>query len=128
MTLPTSYALSGNDAHILQGLYCDTFTFFRKKFENICHDCTKTCVPSTGRYYLIPILPIYSNTEKVLHESEILNDFRTSVITLSGFDSPPSVNASASNGAKGRAEWNAETKTLTLTVISNGETRITVEQ
>ena len=55
------------------------------------------------------------------------NDFRTSVITLSGFDAPPSVNAWGSNGAKGRAEWNEETKTLTLTVISNGEVRITVE-
>ena len=55
-------------------------------------------------------------------------DFRTSVITLSGFDTPPSVNASGSNGAKGRAVWNEETKTLTLTVISNGETRITINE
>ena len=55
-------------------------------------------------------------------------DFRTSVITLSGFDAPPSVNATGSNGTKGRAEWDAETKTLTLTIISNGETRITIEQ
>ena len=55
------------------------------------------------------------------------NDFRTSVIEISGFEAPPSVNASGSNGAKGRAEWNAETQTLTLTVISNGEVRITVE-
>lgn len=252
MTLPTSYALSGNDAHILQGLYCDTFTFLQEKIENIYFDCTKTWVPSTGRYYIIPILPIYSNPEEVLPESEILgdfsyffnllfinpiktkffneryketykgdgvlfdindyvyifnsnenktidseqtvsytlpkskkeinatfvahtyaiineteekieidlcnlrldtdavcnglegedqfmrayaaggkmnnpNDFRTSVIEISGFEAPPSVNASGSNGAKGRAEWNAETRTLTLTVISNGEVRITVE-
>ncbi len=252
MTLPTSYALSGNDAHLLQGLYCDTFTFLQEKIDNIYFDCTKTWVPSTGRYYLIPILPIYSNPEEVLPESEILgdfsyffnllfinpikikffnkryeetykgdgvlfdindyiyifnsnenktidseqtvsytlpkskkeinakfvahtyaiineseekmeidlcnlrldtdavcnglesedqfmrayaaggkmdnpNDFRTSVIELSGFDTPPSVNATGSNGAKGRAEWNSETKTLTLTVISNGEVRITVE-
>ena len=55
-------------------------------------------------------------------------DFRTSVITLTGFDTAPSVYASASNGAKGRAEWNAETKTMTLTVVSNGETRITIER
>lgn len=54
------------------------------------------------------------------------NDFRTSVIEISGFDALPSVNATASNGAKGKAEWNEETKTLTLTVVSNGETRITV--
>ncbi|MBO5859569.1 MAG: hypothetical protein J6R20_07320, partial [Clostridia bacterium] len=56
------------------------------------------------------------------------NDFRTSVITLTGFDSAPSVNATASNGAMGRAEWDSETKTMTLTIISNGETRITIER
>lgn len=253
MGLPTSYALSGNDAHLLQGLYCDTFTFFQEKINNIYFDCTKTWVPSTGRYYLIPILPIHSNPEEVLPESKILNDFtyffnllfinpiktkffnkyyeekytgdgvlfdindyiyifnsnenktidseqtvnytlpeskleitaefvahtyaiinesedkieidlcnlrldteavcnglesedqfmreyaaggkmgnpddfRTSVITLSGFEASPGVNATGSNGAKGRAEWDDETKTLTLTVISNGETRITVEK
>ncbi|MEE1066478.1 MAG: glycosyl hydrolase family 98 C-terminal domain-containing protein [Acutalibacteraceae bacterium] len=253
MTIPTSYALSGNDAHLLQGLYCDTFSFFQEKFENIYHDCTKTWVPSTGRYYIVPILPIHSDPKEVLPESKILNDFtyflnllfinpiktkyfnkhyeenytgdgvlfdindyiyifnsnenktinseqtvnytlpesqleikaefvahtyaiineneekieidlcnlrldtdavcnglesedqfmreyaaggkmsnpedfRTSVITLSGFDAPPSVNATGSNGTKGRAEWDAETKTLTLTIISNGETRITIEQ
>lgn len=252
MSNPRSYALSGNDAHILQGLYCDTFTFFQEKINNIYFDCTKTWVPSTGRYYLIPILPIYSNPEEVLPKAEILTDFkyfinllfinplkamffndryeekytgdgvlfdindyvyifnsnenktidseqtvnytlpesqidisasfvahtyaiineskekieidlcnlrldtdavcngledensfmtayamggkinnpkdfRTSVIKLTGFESLPNVNASGSNGAKGRAEWDEETKTLTLTVISNGETRITVE-
>ena len=253
MTLPTSYALSGNDAHILQGLYCDVFSFIQEKIDITPYfDCTKTWVPSTGRYYIIPILPIYSSPEEVLPESEILgdfsyffnllfinpiktkffneryketykgdgvlfdindyvyifnsnenktidseqtvsytlpkskkdinatfvahtyaiineteekieidlcnlrldtdavcnglegedqfmrayaaggkmnnpNDFRTSVIEISGFEAPPSVNASGSNGAKGRAEWNAETQTLTLTVISNGEVRITVE-
>ena len=56
-------------------------------------------------------------------------DFRTSVITLSGFDSQPStLIGTGSNGAKGRAVWDEETKTLTLTVISNGEVRITIEQ
>ncbi len=253
MTLPTSYALSGNDAHLLQGLYCDIFNFIEEKIDITPYfDCTKDWVPSTGRYFIIPILPIYSNPEEVLPESEILNDFsyffnllfinpiktkffnkryeetykgdgvlfdindyiyifnsnenktvnsgqtvsytlpdsglqintnfvahtyaiineseekieidlcnlrldadavcngledenqfmidyanggkmnnpndfRTSVITLSGFDASPSVNAWGSNNAKGRAEWNEETKTLTLTVISNGEVRITIE-
>lgn len=253
MSLPTSYALSGNDAHLLQGLYCDIFNFIEEKIDITPYfDCTKTWVPSTGRYFIIPILPIYSNPEEILPDSYILNDFtyflnllfinpikvnffnkhyektyegdgvlfdindyiyifnsnenktidseqtvsytlpdsglqintnfvahtyaiineskdkieidlcnlrldadavcngledenqfmtdyanggkmnnpndfRTSVITLSGFDRPPSVNAWGSNGAKGRAEWNEETKTLTLTVISNGEVRITVE-
>ena len=253
MSLPTSWALSGNDAHLLQGLYCDIFNFIEEKIDITPYfDCTKDWVPSTGRYHIIPILPIYSNPEEVLPDSYILNDFtyflnllfinpiktkffnkryeetykgdgvlfdindyiyifnsnenktidseqtvsytlpksqnkiktvfaahtyavikkseekieidlcnlrldadavcngledenqfmidyanggkmnnpndfRTSVITLSGFDAPPSVNAWGSNGAKGRAEWNEETKTLTLTVISNGEVRITVE-
>ena len=253
MTLPTSYALSGNDAHLLQGLYCDIFNFIEEKIDITPYfDCTKDWVPSTGRYHIIPILPIYSNPEEVLPDSYILNDFtyflnllfinpiktkffnkryeetykgdgvlfdindyiyifnsnenktidseqtvsytlpdsglqintnfvahtyaiineseekieidlcnlrldadavcngledenqfmtdyanggkmnnpndfRTSVITLSGFDTPPSVNAWGSNSAKGRAEWNEETKTLTLTVISNGEVKITIE-
>ena len=253
MTSPTSYALSGNDAHILQGLYCDTFSFIQEKIDITPYfDCTKDWVPSTGRYYIVPILPIYSDPEEVLPESYILNDFRyftnllfinpikknffnkhyeetysgdgvlfdmngyiyifnsnenktinseqsvsytlpksqnkinatfaahtyaiineseekieidlcnlrldtdavcaglesedqfmrayaaggkrdnprdfrTSVIEISGFETQPSVNADGSNGAKGRAEWNSETKTLTLTVISNGETRITIE-
>ncbi len=253
MTSPAFWALSGNDAHLLQGLYCDTFSFIQEKFDITPYfDCSKTWVPSTGRYHIIPILPIYSNPEEVLPESEILNDFsyffnllfinpiktkffdkyyeetykgdgvlfdindyvyifnsnenktidseqtvtytlpeskkeinasfvahtyaiineseekieidlcnlrldtdavchglenedqfmrayaaggkmnnpndfRTSVITLSGFETAPSVNAWGSNGAKGRAEWNAETQTLTLTVICNGEVRITVE-
>ena len=253
MKATRTYALSGNDAHLLQGLYCDAFNFIQEKLDITPYfDCTKDWVPSTGRYYLIPILPIYSNPEEVLPEAKILNDFsyffnllfinpikikffnryypetytgdgvlfdindyiyifnsnenktidseqsvsytlpksktkinatlvahtyaiinetedkieidlcnlrldtdavcnglesedqfmrayaaggkmdnpndfRTSVIELSGFDAPPSVNAAASNGAKGKAEWNEETKTLTLTVVSNGETRITVE-
>ncbi len=252
MTLPTAYALSGNDAHLLQGLYCDTFTLFQEKIDNIYFDCTKDWVPSTGRYYLIPILPIYSNPDEVLTDSYILNDFtyffnllfinpikknffdsryeetytgdgvlfdindyvyifnsnenktidseqsvsytlpesgteisttfvahtyavitenagqididlcnlrldtdavcaglenedqfmrayaaggrmdnprdfRTSVIELSGFESEPSVTAEGSNGARLKTEWNEATKTLALTVISNGEVRITVE-
>ena len=252
MKATRTYALSGNDAHLLQGLYCDAFNFIQEKLDITPYfDCTKDWVPSTGRYYLIPILPIYSNPEEVLPEAKILNDFsyffnllfinpikmkffnkyypetytgdgvlfnindyiyifnsnenktidseqsvsytlpksktkinatlvahtyaiinetedkieidlcnlrldtdavcnglesedqfmrayaaggkmdnpndfRTSVIELSGFDAPPSVNATASNAAKGKAEWNEETKTLTLTVLSNGETRITV--
>ena len=76
MTLPYSYPLKGNDAHILQGLYCDTFTLFQEKIDNILFDCTKDWVPSTGRYYIIPILPIYSNPEEVLPDSYILNDFK----------------------------------------------------
>lgn len=252
MTLPASYPLRGNDAHFLQGLYCDSFTFFQEKFDNIYLNCSKDWVPSTGRYYVIPILPIYSDPEEVLPDSYILNDFkyffrllfidpikecffnnryeetytgdgvlfdindyiyvfnsnenktidseqsvnytlpkskkelnatfvahtyaifkedsnkinidlcnlrldtdavcnglesedqfmrayaaggkrsdpknfRESVIELSGFETEPTVTASGSNGAKLKTEWNSQTQTLTLTVISNGEVRITVE-
>ncbi len=77
MTSPTFYALSGNDAHILQGLYCDSFSFIEENIDITPYfDCTKDWVPSTGRYYIIPILPIYSNPEEVLPESYILNDFK----------------------------------------------------
>lgn len=252
MKLTRSYALSGNDAHLLQGLYCDAFSFIDENLDiSPYFDCTKTWVPSTGRYYLIPILPIHSNPEEVLPEAEVLNDFtyflnllfinpikakffndryeetysgdgvlfdmndyiyvfnsnenktvdakqtvsytlpeskikldaeleahtyaiidekedrieidlcnlrldtdavcagledensfmtayalggkrsdpknfRTTVITLTGFDSCPSVDANGSNNAKGKMEWDEETKTLTLIAYTNGETRITV--
>ncbi|MBR3588750.1 MAG: hypothetical protein IKL16_04230, partial [Clostridia bacterium] len=76
MTLPASYPLRGNDAHFLQGLYCPSFTFFQEKFENIYLDCTKKWVPSTGRYHIIPILPIYSAPEEVLPDSYILGDLK----------------------------------------------------
>ncbi len=254
MGLPYSYPLSGNDAHFLQGLYCDTFTFLQEKIDSTPYfDCTKDWVPSTGRYHIIPILPIYSNPEEILPDSYILNDFtyflnllfinpikvnffnkhyektyegdgvlfdindyvyifnsnenktidseqtvtytlpksqnkiktvfsahtyavikeseekididlcnlrldsdavcagledentfmiayanggkmdnprdfRTSVIEISGFESQPTtIIGIGSNNAQGKSEWNEETKTLTLTVISNGEVRITIE-
>ncbi len=249
---PVSHALRGNDAHILQGLYCDKFTFFQEKFTNIYLDCSKDWVPSTGRYYIMPILPIHSNPKEVLPDSYILNDFkyfinllfinpikqrffdkkyeetytgdgvlfdindyiyafnsnenktidaqqtvnytlpdsgkdvtfkleshtyaivnedkekisidmcnlrldtdevcnflesedefmreyaaggkrsdpknfRETVIELSGFDEKPTVTADGTNGAKLKQEWNCATGTLTLTIISNGQVRMTVE-
>lgn len=252
MFSPVSHALSGNDAHILQGLYCDKFTFFQEKFTNVYLDCSKDWVPSTGRYYIMPILPIHSNPKEVLPDSYILNDFkyfinllfinpinqrffdkkyeetytgdgvlfdindyiyafnsnenktvdaqqtvnytlpdsgknvtfkleshtyaivnedeekisidmcnlrldtdevcaglesedefmrkyaagekrsdpknfRETVIELSGFDEKPTVTADGTNGAKLKQEWNAATGTLTLTIISNGQVRMTVE-
>ncbi len=254
MTLPASYPVSGNDAHFLQGLYCDSFTFFQEKFDinNVYFDCTKNWVPSTGRYHIIPILPIYSDPESVMPDSYILNDlkyffnflfinpikkkffneryeetykgdgvlfdindyiyvfnsnenktidseqsvsytlpesgkkldttfvahtyaifkedgskldidlcnlrldtdavcagleneyqfmvsyaqggkrsdpknFRESVITLSGYEKEPEVNATGSNGARLKTDFDSETGTLTLRIISNGEVRITVE-
>lgn len=77
MTNPIANALMGNDAHLLQGLYCDKFTFWQEKstIGNIYDNCTKTWVPSTGRYYVVPILPIYSDPEEVLPDAQILNDF-----------------------------------------------------
>ena len=53
-------------------------------------------------------------------------DFRTSVIELSGFKTEPTVTATGSNGAKMSTQWNPD-GTLTLTIISNGEVRITIE-
>lgn len=78
MTSPRAYALSGNDAHILQGLYCESFSFFHENFDvssNPYNDCTKSWVPTTGRYYIVPILPIHSKAKEVLPDSFILNDF-----------------------------------------------------
>lgn len=77
MLNPVAPALKGNDAHILQGLYCDRFTFWQEnsEFNNIYNDCTKTWVPSTGRYYVVPILPIYSKPKEVLPDAFIINDF-----------------------------------------------------
>lgn len=252
MTSPVAHGISGNDAHLLQGLYCDSFTFFQEKFNNIYLECTKDWVPSTGRYYIVPILPIHSNPKKVLPDSFIINDFnyffrllfikpikqsffdkkyeetysgdgvlfdindyvyafnsnenktidaqqtvqytlpeskkeidlkleahtyaiiketkdtinidmcnlrldtdevcsflesedefmreyaaggkrsdpknfRETVIELTGFDEKPTVTADGTNGAKLKQEWNSATGTLTLTIISNGQVRMTVE-
>ncbi len=254
MFSPVAPALKGNDAHLLQGLYCDTFTFFQEKIDtnNVYFDCTKTWVPSTGRYYIVPILPIYSDPKEVLPDSFIINDFnyffrllfinpikqrffnekyeekysgdgvlfdindyiyafnsnenkitdaqqtvnytlpdskkdislkleshtyaiidesegtinidmcnlrldtdevcaglesedefmreyaaggkrsdpknfRQTVIELSGFEEKPTVTADGTNGAKLKEEWNAQNGTLTLTIISNGRVRMTVE-
>jgi hypothetical protein len=248
-----AYALSGNDAHLLQGLYCDTFNFFQETFNNIFFDCTKTWVPSTGRYYIVPILPIYADADEVLPEATVLNDFsyffkllfinkikvnffnkryeqtyegsgtlfdindtvyffnnhenktidseqnivytlpesgleleaqlvahtygivdesegeidieicnlrldtddvcaglesedqfmreyaaggkrdnpadfRQTVVSLTGFDAEPAVTASGTNGATLKKEWNAETKTLILTVISNGMVTMNIKE
>ena len=252
MTSPVAHALRGNDAHLLQGLYCDSFTFFQEKFNNLYLECSKDWVPSTGRYYIVPILPIYSNPKQVLPDSFILNDFnyffrllfikplkqrffdkmyeetytgdgvlfdindyvyafnsnenktidaqqtvnytlpdsgkditlrleshtyaiidedkdtisidmcnlrldtdkvcaglesedqfmreyaaggkrsdpknfRETVIELTGFDEKPTVTADGTNGAKLKEDWNAANGTLTLTIISNGQVRMTVE-
>lgn len=254
MNIPATYALRGNDAHILQGLYSDSFTLYEELIDlnNPYFDCTKDWVPSTGRYYVIPILPIHSTASEVLPDSFIINDlnywyrfffvncikksffdkqyeetysgngvlfdvndyiyvfnsneskitdstqtvsytlpesniglktafeahtyavfkeegkklniemcnirldsdkicagleseyefmvdyiyggkrsnpgdFRASVIELTGYESEPQVSAKGTNSAKMKTQWNEETKTLTLTVISNGEVRITVE-
>ncbi len=252
MTTPVSNALKGNDAHLLQGLYCNNLTWFDENLSKTYDNCTKNWVMSTGRYYIVPILPIYSDPEEVLPDSFILNDFnyffrlmfidffkvkffnemyeekyegngvlfdikdrvyvfnsneyktidsrqnvkytlpeskkemtasfvahtyavfeenddkieidlcnlrldtddvvnfresendflisyaaggkrsdpknfRESVITLSGYEEEPTVDATGSNNAKLKTQWNPLTGTLTLTIISNGEVRISVE-
>lgn len=250
MNIPYAYPISGNDAHILQGLYCDTFTLFQEKIDNVLFECSKDWVPSTGRYFIVPILPIYSDPEEVLPDAEIITEFsyffkllfinpikvnyfnkryeqtyggdgvlfdvndtvyffnsnenktvdseqtvsytlpsglkldselvahtyaiinesegavdielcnlrldtdevcaghenedqfmreyaaggkrsdpknfRESVISLSGFDSEPTVTAQGANGAKLKTEWNEATKTLTLTTYSNGMVEISI--
>lgn len=252
MNIPATYALRGNEAHILQGLYADSFTLYQEliDFRNPYFDCTKDWVPSTGRYFVIPILPIHSDAKEVLPDSTIINDFtfwtkwlflnpvkkaffdeqyeetysgdgvlfdindyvyvfnsneykitdseqsvsytldsglrlntnfvahtyaifkedsdklnielcnlrldsddicaglesedeflreyifggkrsdpknfRTSVIELTGYETEPAVNAKGTNSAKMKTEWNESTKTLTLSIISNGEVNITV--
>ncbi|MBR3589131.1 MAG: hypothetical protein IKL16_06165, partial [Clostridia bacterium] len=53
-------------------------------------------------------------------------NFRESVITLSGYETEPTVTATGSNGAKMKTEFDENTGTLTLKIISNGETIITI--
>lgn len=53
------------------------------------------------------------------------NDFRQTVISLSGFENEPAVTA---NGATMKTEWNAENKKLTLTVISNGMVTMNIKE
>lgn len=55
-------------------------------------------------------------------------NFRESVVELSGYEKEPSVVAEGSNNARFKKEWNESTKTLTLTVVSNGDVRIIVEK
>lgn len=44
------------------------------------------------------------------------------------FDAEPAVTASGANGATLKKEWNAETKTLILTVISNGMVTMNIKE
>ena len=48
------------------------------------------------------------------------DDFRTTVITLHGFDKKPIVHVAGSNNAKAQVAWNSATKEATITIISNG--------
>lgn len=64
MTLPTSYALSGNDAHILQGLYCDTFTFFRKNLKTSVTIAPKPVFLQREDTILYPYCPVIQTPKK----------------------------------------------------------------
>ena len=55
------------------------------------------------------------------------DDFRETVIELTGYNEKPTVTADGTNGAKLKETWNPETGTLTITIISNGQVRMTVE-
>ena len=48
------------------------------------------------------------------------DDFRTTVITLQGFDKKPIVHVAGSNNANAQVAWNSATKEATVTIISNG--------
>ncbi len=74
-TYPRLYSITGSDAHLLQGLYCDDPNLIQEKLFKPYNDGSKDWVPSTGRYYIIPIMPKYSNVEEVLPEAFVLNDF-----------------------------------------------------
>ena len=49
------------------------------------------------------------------------------MIVLSGYAAEPEVVATGSNNAEMKTEFNSESGTLTLRIISNGEVRITVK-
>ena len=55
-------------------------------------------------------------------------DFRETVYVLSGYTSEPTVSITGSNHAQAGTDYNAETGTLTVKVISNGVVRITVTE
>lgn len=75
MNCKRTVALLGNEARLLQGLYADRITIFQEKFDPIYKDCSKDWVASTGRYYIVPILPIHSDAKEVLPNAKILTDF-----------------------------------------------------
>ncbi len=74
-TYPRVYSITGSDAHLLQGLYCVNPSLLQEKLFKPYIDGTKDWVPSTGRYYIIPIMPKYSDVEAVLPDTYVLNDF-----------------------------------------------------
>lgn len=75
MNSKRTIALLGNEARLLQGLYADRITLFQEKFDSLYDDCSKDWVASTGRYYIIPILPIHSDAKSVLPDAKIITDF-----------------------------------------------------
>lgn len=75
MLTKRTVALLGNEAKLLQGLYADRISVFKEKLDPLYDDCTKNWVASTGRYYIIPIMPIRSDAKEVLPNATILNDF-----------------------------------------------------
>ena len=54
-------------------------------------------------------------------------NFRETVIELEGFEEKPTVTADGTNTARLKEEWNSAKGILTLTVISNGQVRMTVK-
>ncbi len=75
-TSPVTYPLSGTEAHLIQGLYADKITLWQEKFVEPYTDLSKSWVPSTGRYYIIPILPQRADVKSVLPDAFIMDDFQ----------------------------------------------------
>lgn len=74
MLTTRTVALLGNEARLLQGLYAEQVGILREKLDPLHQDCTKDWVASTGRYYIIPIMPIHSDAEQVLPNATVIND------------------------------------------------------
>ena len=53
-------------------------------------------------------------------------DFRTTKIVLSGFEKEPEIAVAGSNNATAKLEFDPDTKTVTLTIVSNGKVTIKV--
>ena len=126
-TQTVSYTLPESNIGLKTAFEAHTYAVFKEEGNklniemcNIRLDSDKICAGLESEYEFI-VDYIYGG------KRSNPGDFRASVIELTGYEREPQVSAKGTNSAKMKTQWNEETKTLTLTVISNGEVRITVE-